>query len=61
MVEPIENAPLPRARRPSSRLGSAFKEKGLISTHYHKIKIPGKAGLEAEASPLTACLRGNLF
>ena len=38
-----------------------LKEKGLISTHYHKIKILDEAGLEAEASPITTCLRENLF
>ncbi|MFQ6089816.1 MAG: Crp/Fnr family transcriptional regulator [Candidatus Bipolaricaulia bacterium] len=38
-----------------------FKEKGLIATHYHKIKILDEEGLEAIASPLPTCLRENLF
>jgi len=38
-----------------------FKEKGLIATHYHKIKILDEAGLEAVASPLPTCLTEELF
>jgi len=38
-----------------------LKERGLIATHYHTIKILDEAGLEAEASPITTCLRENLF
>ncbi len=38
-----------------------LKEKDLITTRYHKIKILDERGLEAEASPLTTCLRENLF
>jgi len=40
---------------------AGFREKGLISTHYHKIKILDEAGLEAVASPLPACLAEELF
>ena len=38
-----------------------LKAKGLITTHYHKIKVLDEAGLETEASPITTCLRENLF
>jgi CRP-like cAMP-binding protein len=38
-----------------------LKEKGLIATRYHKIRILDEAGLEAEASPIPSCVGENLF
>ena len=38
-----------------------LKGKGLIATHYHKIKILDEAGLEAEASPIPLWVRESFF